>query len=244
MRRAAVVAFLVGLAWFDQTRACPAPAAQSFVATKDIFAYHAELLARDQGLKLEPPVAGDAELLVELIGLPNAPKINELCLQLRRTLGFRNALSFENGGYRTTVYDPDWAAFDTPAFYLALGHEVGHHFCGHTVGASQAPQSQKELEADEFAGASIKRLEIYQNRHLFSQVLAAASAKYPEQDPILGLSRASRLAAIERGYVSGSACGSLAPVNESGFVPAQRATGTARPCRPVRTGPTSYACEH
>lgn len=243
MRTAVIAGFLFWTTWLEPAGACPASPEQVLIAAKDILAFHTELLARDHGLKLEPPVAGDAELLVELIGLPNVSKINSLCLQLRRTFGLNGALSFEYGGYRTTAYDPNWAAFDTPAFYLTLGHEVGHHFCGHTVGASTAPQSQKELEADEFAGASIKRLETYQNRPLFPQVYAAASAKFPEQDRVMGLSRTSRLEALSRGYANGSVCGGLAPTTESGFVPAERATGISGPCRPVRTGPTSYACQ-
>ena len=86
-------------------------------------------------MQMEPPLASDAEILVELVGLPNVSNLNALRLHIRRVLGLQNACALpEAGGYATIAYDPDWAAGDTAGFYLALGHEAGHHFCGHFVG--------------------------------------------------------------------------------------------------------------
>jgi hypothetical protein len=209
----------------------------------EVAPYQQELC--DPQMKMEPPNTSDVEILVELVGLPNVSKINALRLHIRRRLGLKNACALpEAGGFATIAYDPDWAAGDTPAFYLTLGHEAGHHFCGHFVGDAHGSWAQSELEADQFGGASIKRFEVYHNRSLLSQVLAAAAAKYPEQGSSSHPARALRLEAIKRGYEQGSQCGDLAPVEQSGFSPGVRANGPPTPCRPVRTGPTSYACEH
>lgn len=196
-------------------------------------------------MKMEPPLASDAEILVELVGLPNVSNLNALRLHIRRVLGLQNACALpEAGGYATIAYDPDWAAGDTAGFYLALGHEAGHHFCGHFVGLGGDSWAQKELEADQFVGASVKRFEVYHGQSFFSQVLAVAASKYPEEGSVLYPSRASRLEALRLGYEQGSPCGGLLPVEQSGFSPGMRANGPAGPCRPVRTGPTSYACQH
>jgi len=195
----------------------------------------------DSQMKMEPAITSDVEILVELVGLPNVSKINDMHLHIRRKLGLKGACSLpEAQGYRTIAYDPDWAAGDTAAFYLALGHEAGHHFCGHVFGDPRGAQS--ELEADQFGGAAVKRFEAYHNRSFFAQVYAAAAAQYPEQGSFLYPPRAARLAALQRGYQEGSPCGGLAAVEQSGFSPGTRSTG-ARPCRPVQTGPTSYACQ-
>jgi hypothetical protein len=209
---------------------------------RNAFAFHEEKF-RDLKMKMEPPAVADAEIFIEMIGTPNAPKINELRLQIRRILGLKNAVALEGDGYRTIAFDPDWAVSDSAAFYLTLGHEAGHHFCGHSIGRGPRDGVQIELEADQFGGASIKRYEVYHNQPFFSQVFAAAIVKYPEQGSSLYPSRALRLEALKRGYEYGSRCGDLAPVVESGFSPPRRTTGPAKPCRPVRTGPTSYACE-
>jgi hypothetical protein len=192
-----------------------------------------------------PPTTADAEILVELVGIPNASRLNSLRLTIRRVLGLGTACAFPEADGDTTInYDPNWAAGDTAGFYLALGHEAGHHFCGHFLSDSRVPWPQKELEADQFGGASIKRFEVYHSQQFLEQVLAAAADKYPEQGSFLYPSRAMRLEAIRRGYDEGSPCGGLAPVERPGYSPTARPSGPPTPCRPVRTGPTSYTCAH
>jgi len=216
---------------------------QRITVGDDVVGYHQEIC--DSQMNMEPAITSDAEILVELVGLPNLSQLNAQRLHIRRVLGLNNACALpEAGGYATIAYDPDWAAGDTAGFYLALGHEAGHHFCGHFVGDAQGIWSQKELEADQFGGAAIRRFEVYHNQSFFSQVYASAIAKYPERGSALHPPRASRLAALRLGYEQGSPCGSLAPVEQSGFSPGVRTTGPAGPCRPVQTGPTSYACAH
>jgi hypothetical protein len=179
----------------------------------DVSAFHEDVF-RGQKLKIEESVVVDIEMFVELIGLPNVAKINSLRLQIRRSIGLKNGLAYYGQGYRTIVFDPDWAASQTAEFYLVLGHEAGHLFCGH----ENRPQSpEMELEADRFGGASIKRFENYHNRSFFESVLAVAATKYPEKGSALYPPRASRLQALKEGYEHGSPCGNLAPVVQGGF---------------------------
>ena len=235
VKAACLVAALLGCGSALSQSSQPVRIGQNFLA------FHEEKF-RGMNLQMEAPVTSDVEILVEMVGIPNAAKINALRVQIRRMFGLNNAAAVEGDGYRTIAYDPNWAAGDTPGFYLALGHEAGHHFCGHSIGNVQGNRSQIELEADQFAGAAVKRFEAYHNRSFFSQIYAAAAARYPEQGSSLYPPRVARLAALQRGYQQGSPCGGLAPVEQSGFSPGTRATG-ATPCRPVQTGPTSYACQ-
>jgi hypothetical protein len=207
LRAACMVSALLGL-YPVATRA------ETITIGRDAFAFHEEVF-RDLNLNLETPAVNDVEILVELIGIPNVAKINALRLQIRRSVGLKNAFAYFDQGYRSIVYDPAWAASATAEFYLVLGHEAGHHFCGHTVG--QARTWDTELEADRFGGASIKRFEVYHNRTFFGAVMAAATAKYTEQGSPLYPPRALRLEAIKNGYEQGSTCGGLAPVEQRGF---------------------------
>jgi hypothetical protein len=241
------VRYIWGLAFLSLlicwTAAATSQSGEWIAIGQNAFAFHEEKF-HELNFELEPPVTSDAEILVELIGPPNVEKINALHVQIRRVAGLNNAASLEANGYRTIAYDPDWAAGDTPGFYLVLGHEAGHLFCGHTPAQASTNRMQIELESDQFGGASIKRLEIYQNRSLFGQVFSAALTKYPEQGSSIYPPRSLRLEALRSGYEQGSPCGNLAPVEQSGFYPGTRANGPPTPCHPVRTGPTSYACEH
>lgn len=176
-------------------------------------AFHEDVFQNRQ-IKLEIPVVVDAELIIELIGMPNLPKLNAMQLQICRSVGLQNALAYYGAGYRTIVFDPDWAASQTADFYRAIGHELGHLFCGH-LDKPQSPET--ELEADRFGGAAIKRFEVYHGRNFFASVMAAASAKYPETASALYPSRTARLQALRDGYEKGSPCGDLAPVVEGGF---------------------------
>ena len=201
---------------------------QQIALGADAFPFSEELCSPN--MKMEPPLTSDAEILVELVGLPNVSNLNALRLHIRRKLGLKNVCALpEAGGNATIAYDPNWAAGDTPGFYLALGHEAGHHFCGHFAGEGPSSWAQKESEADQFGGASVKRLEVYHHQSFFRQVLSAAT-KYPEQGSFLYPSRSLRLEALRRGYEQGSPCGGLAPVIEGGFTGNQRATGSG-PCR-------------
>jgi hypothetical protein len=183
---------------------------------KNARAFH-EAELRGLNIQVEPTVVRDVEILIELIGLPNTAKINALSLQIRRSVGIKNAFGFEQGGFSTVVYDPDWAARVPAEFYLVLGHELGHFFCGHYANNSGGDSLRAELEADRFDGASIKRFEVYHNRSFFGAVSVAARAKYDEQASTLYPSRTARLEALAKGYEQGSPCGGLVPVLESGL---------------------------
>jgi hypothetical protein len=72
----------------------PSASAQETIRVgRDVRAFHEEQF-RDANIKIEPPTTLDVEILVELIGIPNAAKINALRLQIRQSLGIKNALAF------------------------------------------------------------------------------------------------------------------------------------------------------
>jgi hypothetical protein len=175
-------------------------------------AFHAEkssATGRCINTTLSP--SGDVEVFVEMIGLPNIPKVNELKLTIRRSSNFNNALALvRDEGGRMIIYDPEWAKSATAEAYLVLGHEAGHHFCGHTISDFQGSPKERELEADRFSGASIKRFEVYHGRAFLDAAIAAAEKLYSEQGSRTHPTRAARIDAVVLGYNDGSPCGNLA----------------------------------
>jgi hypothetical protein len=153
----------------------------------------------------------DAQIFVELVGLPNIPKINELKLTIGRSVGFKNAVALFHNGDRMIIHDPKWAKSATAEFYLVLGHEAGHHICGHTLKSAQLSPKQAELEADRFSGASIKRFEVYHSRPFLEEALKAAARLYSASGSRSHPPQTDRIEAIVLGYNSGSPCGNLAP---------------------------------
>lgn len=160
--------------------------------------------------------SADVEVFVEMIGLPNIPKVNELKLTIRRANQFNSGEPFNNAvalfkdAGRLIIYNPEWAKSVSAEYYLVLGHEAGHHFCGHTLPSFQGNPKEKELEADRFSGASIKRFEAYHGRAFLNAALAAAGRLYSEHGSRTHPPRASRIKALMLGYNDGSPCGNLA----------------------------------
>jgi|SRR5215510_1853171 len=176
-------------------------------------AFHAEKLFRDCVEATVSPVF-DAEIFVEMIGLPNVAKVTDLNLTIWRSTqseNFNNAMAVLIGGSRNIVYDTAWAKAATVEAYVILGHEAGHHFCGHTLGDVEVSPHEKELEADRFSGASIKRFETYHGRAFMREALAVAARLYSPSGSRSHPPRAARVDAISLGYKSGSPCGNLAP---------------------------------
>jgi hypothetical protein len=163
----------------------------------------------------------DAKIFVEMIGLPNIPKVNELQLTIRRSGRLQNAVALFQDGGRMIIYDPEWAKSVTAEFYLVLGHEAGHHFCGHTIQGFQGNPKEAELEADRFSGASLKRFEAYHGRAFVDAAVAAAKRLYSEQGSRTHPPRAARIEAVMLGYNDGSPCGNLA-AGIRGFSPQLR----------------------
>lgn len=154
---------------------------------------------------------GDAEIFIEMIGLRNVSKINDLKITIMRSSRHGGAVALFRDGGRLIIYDPEWAKSATAESYLVLGHEAGHHFCGHTIGDLRANPKDAELEADRFAGASIKRFELYHDREFLDAALTAARRLYSEKGSQSHPSRDARIEAIRDGYDSGSPCGNLEP---------------------------------
>jgi hypothetical protein len=146
-----------------------------------------------------------------MIGLPNISKINDLKVTIGRSVGFMNAVALFNNGSRMIILDPEWAKSATAEAYLVLGHEAGHHFCGHVLNADPLARKRQELEADQFSGAAIKRFEAYHGRAFLQGALQAATTLYFASEGASHPPREARLEAIMAGYTSGSSCGTLSP---------------------------------
>jgi hypothetical protein len=203
-----------------------APKSEQTIGCKDILkgAFHrGKFLAGCNEATLSPVF--DFEILIEMVGIPNVAAINALQLTILRSTGFNNAsaeildepLPGEQGPRgpavkRLIIYDPEWVKAAPAQAYLILGHEAGHLFCGHdfrTVDPSTIPE--KELEADRFSGAALKRFEVYHGRAFLNDALKAAAWLYPAAGSRSHPPRAERVKAILLGYKSGSPCGNLAP---------------------------------
>ena len=164
----------------------------------------------------------DVELFVEMVGIPNAGKINELRLSIGRSADLKNAAAFfHDDGMRWITYDPVWAKAATAEAYLMLGHEAGHDFCGHTLASAKVGPKERELEADRFAGASIKRFEVYHGKAFLDGALKAAERLFSLDGSRSHPPRSARLEAVMAGYKTGSPCGNLAPAIR-GFSPQPR----------------------
>ncbi|HEV7407052.1 MAG TPA: hypothetical protein VGO01_01085 [Bradyrhizobium sp.] len=172
-------------------------------------AFHAEAFSGNCIETTLSPVL-DAEIFIEMIGISNTAKINELQLTIGRTSDANNAFATFYKGGRMLILNPAWARSGVEA-YLVIGHEAGHHFCGHTLPSFQGSPKEKELEADRFSGASIKRFEVYHGRVFFAEAIRAATRLYSEEGLRSHPPRAARIEAITQGYNSGSPCGNLAP---------------------------------
>ena len=153
----------------------------------------------------------DSEIFVELVGLPNINIINELQLTIGRGTNFKNAVALFYNKSRMIIHDPQWAKSSTAEFYLVLGHEAGHHFCGHVLGQDPLAIKRQELEADRFSGASIKRFEVYHGKAFLGDALKAAGRLYAASGSRSHPPQETRIDAIMLGYNSGSPCGNLAP---------------------------------
>ncbi len=182
-------------------------------------AFHAEAFSGSCIPTTLAPVL-DAEILIEMIGLPNVAKLNELQLTIGRTDNFTNAVATFYQGNRVIIHDPAWARSGAES-YLVIGHEAGHHFCGHTLANFRRSPQERELEADRFSGAAIKNFEAYHGKPFLREAISAATRLYSESGSRSHPPRAARIEAITAGYNSGSPCGNLAP-GSRGFSPTPR----------------------
>jgi hypothetical protein len=88
-----------------------------------------------------------------------------------------------------------------------MGHEIGHHACGHTIGASAAGAWQRELEADRYAGAAARRmLEWKSYLGPFDEMVAAAVRNLSPDGSATHPPARMRVEAMWDGYRNGSPC--------------------------------------
>ncbi len=92
--------------------------------------------------------------------------------------------------------------------HLVLGHEIGHHVCKHTAGASGLPR-EKELEADRFAGALIRAASTktsYAQGIELTDLISAGKVVFPLEGSRSHPAREERLAALTDGWENGLPC--------------------------------------
>jgi hypothetical protein len=149
-----------------------------------------------QDLDMVTTVLADVDLFLHM------DKIPAFILRSKR---LRNAFAGVYDHLRIIVFDPDyiWDTKDweraTAIRAFVLSHEFGHHYCGH-IESGRSPA--RELEADQFAGALMKKAQVpdvsFNLRQVGRFLPAAASATHPGS--------ADRLQAIYYGYMNGSPC--------------------------------------
>jgi hypothetical protein len=128
---------------------------------------------------------------------------------VRTSQNLNNAFAVIHKGQRYIVYDYGWTAAGeyTAGHILVLGHEVGHHVCGHTAGSMRSDPHGRELEADRYAGASLRRMQSTLSLTVSLQdIVQAAQQLFPVEDSPTHPGAAKRINAIIQGYNSGSPC--------------------------------------
>ena len=132
-------------------------------------------------------------------GLPKG-----LNLRMGRAAGIDNAFAAIRNNSRYIVIDSVWIQ-DHYSRIFVIGHELGHHVCGHTAGMMRGQPWDKELEADRFAGAVIRAME---NKGVttFQQAVGNAMEYLSENGSATHPPRAMRIQAALQGYNNGSPC--------------------------------------
>ena len=186
---------------------------------RDIFVFHANDVSLMGGgviQLLEPNKQTDYDMraLALLAGIevnPNSWEVPELPFVAHRALGISNAYAGIGirDRMRYIIYDPELFAdegFGIGSRYWALAHELGHHACGHTDGTHRSNNWQQELEADQYSGASLRRLEQLRPAFSFAREFEVARRVFPSNGSATHPPAQQRIAAILNGYQNGSPC--------------------------------------
>jgi hypothetical protein len=125
-------------------------------------------------------------------------------LRMGRSVGINNAFAAIRGNWRYIVIDPAWLQGHYARIFV-IGHELGHHICGHTAGVMRDSPWDKELEADRFAGTVIRAMEKKGMTTL--QEAVGNAMEYLSQFPsATHPPREMRIQAAVEGYNGGSPC--------------------------------------
>lgn len=185
---------------------------------KDTVGFHEDFLGRTFYVDVEAEgIEHDWYVLQDIFSMDNRIA---LPLRIGRATGMRNGYAWIRNGERFIVHDAQVLRSDTfsPDQYLLLGHEIGHHRCGHQTGSLMGKGNSwpRELEADRFAGF-VARAYVSKGLGTFDDLMRAAarlnadtqgSATHPPQH--------MRLQAIREGYINGTPCLDRAVVPLSG----------------------------
>jgi hypothetical protein len=158
----------------------------------------------------------DMGMVEELSGIAPTP------FAVRRSIGLRNGFATIKEDRRWIVYDPAWYGGSdySGSRYLLMGHEIGHHMCGH-VGLERtvANSWQRELEADRYAGSVIRRLTYLSIQRELEQQHRVWSDYPSDSHPPFSM----RAAAVTEGYDNGSPCQTAGFIKPRVFSPQEQA---------------------
>lgn len=154
----------------------------------------------------------DLRAMALLLGIdpgPNSWESPSLPLTPFRSSDIRNGLAgITKSGQRIVIYDPIF--FDrlhgSGSRYFVLGHEIGHHVCGHTVGAFRKNPWDYELEADRFAGSTFRNAKKLRPQFDVEEELRQAAKAFSDNPSPTHPPAHLRLAAIRDGFANGSPC--------------------------------------
>ena len=184
----------------SQTGSSPSQAINTLVIGTNAFGLHPNsALIAGQRINLTPIDDGSYDASDVELWVANLSGMKPFFARLAP--GIKNAYAVIGQNTRLMIYDPNWANNQTSTL-LVLAHEIGHHICGHTVGIVQEDPRNRELEADRYAGAALKRLEY----KTIDEILDAARTSFSEQETRTHPSRDARIAAITEGFYRGSTC--------------------------------------
>jgi len=142
-------------------------------------------------------------------------------LRMGRAVGIDNAFAVIRENWRYIVIDPSWLQGHYARIFV-IGHELGHHICGHTAGLMLSQPWDRELEADRFAGAVIRVMEQKGNT-TFQEAVGNASAYLSNFPSATHPPKEMRLQAALDGYNNGSPCIG----RQSGMIPSENHAGSA-----------------
>jgi hypothetical protein len=210
---------IVVLLWVTSTT----QAQNRVVVGRDITVFHADAVPNSREIELlEPNKMNDYDMraMALLMGIEVSRKPSEvpdLPFVTHRAPDIKNGLagiSISEGNriprrMRFVIYDPHFfgdASEGVASRYMVLGHEIGHHACGHTEGSRTPNNWKRELEADQYAGAALRRLERLRPAFNFQKELPSIRASFSMAGSRSHPPAEQRLEAILLGYRSGSPC--------------------------------------
>ncbi len=155
MRLATLVTFLAGI-----TVACAQPvvAEDSLIINLGPKSRALHMVIGHQQVAVTPAFEDYSNMLFDLCDAMEL-KVSDSCAiyAMNASIG-KNAIATIEDGNRVIIYDRELSPLVGYAgAMMIIGHELGHHFCHHLDKLDGSPHD-KELAADRFAGAAMRKV--------------------------------------------------------------------------------------